>query len=64
LIYDPLLTLFFVKHNIMKKRLKIRSNQAIYNLLDKFVEQGILEEIGGKKRNRTYVFDKMMNILK
>jgi Fe2+ or Zn2+ uptake regulation protein len=48
----------------MKKRLKIRSNQAIYNLLDKFVEQGILEEIGGKKRNRTYVFDKMMNILK
>lgn len=48
----------------IKKRLKTRSNQTIYNLFNKFVELEILEEIEGRKRNRIYVFNQLMDILK
>lgn len=48
----------------IKERLKVRSNQTIYNLINKFVAQGILNEIEGRKRNRIYVFKQLMDILK
>lgn len=48
----------------IKKLLKTRSNQTIYNLLKKFVEIGILEEVSGRKRNRIYIFQKLMDILR
>lgn len=48
----------------IKKRLKTRSYQTIYNLLAKFVKVGILEEIPGRKRNRIFVFKELLDILK
>jgi len=40
------------------------SNQTIYNLLEKFIKIGILKEVSGEKRNRTFVFEKLLQILK
>lgn len=48
----------------VKKRLKTRSYQTIYNLLIKFIKIGILKEVSGKKRNRIYVFQQLLDILK
>lgn len=48
----------------IKKRLKTKSYQTIYNLLTKFVKIGILKEVSGKRRNRIYVFQKLLDILK
>ena len=48
----------------IKKRLKTKSNQTIYNLIDKFVEAGILKESSDKKRNRIYVFRQLIDIIK
>ena len=33
----------------IKKRLKNRSYQTIYNILTKFIKNGILKEVSGKK---------------
>lgn len=48
----------------IKKRLKTKSYQTIYNLLAKFVKVGILEEVSGRKRNRIFVFKQLLDILK
>ena len=48
----------------IKNRLEAKSPQTIYNLLDKFVKAGILKEIPGKKRNRIYVFQQLLEILR
>jgi len=48
----------------IQKRLDAKSNQTIYNLLEKFIKIGILKEVSGKKRNRTFVFDQLLQILK
>lgn len=48
----------------IKKRIRARSYQTIYNLLDKFVKLGILKEVPGRKRNRTFVFQQLLDILK
>lgn len=48
----------------IKKRLKTKSYQTIYNLLTKFVKIGILKEVSGKRRNRIYVFQELLDILK
>ncbi len=47
----------------IKARLNARSNQTIYNLLDKFKKEKILFEIPRAKRNRTYVFVDLMEII-
>jgi len=48
----------------IKKRIRARSHQTIYNLLEKFVKLGILKEVPGRKRNRIFVFQQLMDILK
>jgi Fic family protein len=56
---NPIVSFIFIK-----KRLNSKSNQTIYNLLEKFIKIGILKEVSGKKRNRTFVFDQLLQILK
>jgi len=48
----------------IKKRLRTKSPQTIYNLLEKFTKVGILKEIPGRKRNKIYVFQQLLDILK
>jgi len=48
----------------IKKRIKARSPQTIYNLLDKFLKLGILKEVPGRKRNRIFVFQQLLDVLK
>jgi Fic family protein len=48
----------------IKKRLNVGSNQTIYNLLQKFVDAEILVPSSDKKRNRIYVFRKLLDIIK
>ncbi|MEA1994615.1 MAG: Fic family protein [Campylobacterota bacterium] len=56
---SPIISFAFVK-----KRLKTKSYQTIYNLLAKFTKAGILKEIPGKKRNKIYVFKQLLEILR
>lgn len=51
----------FVK---IKDKLKTKNPQTIYNLLEKFVQMGILKEDPGRKRNRVFVFQELLDILK
>ncbi|MFA6349757.1 MAG: Fic family protein [Candidatus Omnitrophota bacterium] len=53
-----------VSFTSIKKRIRARSYQTIYNLLAKFVKLGILSEIPERKRNRIYVFKQLLDILK
>ncbi len=48
----------------IKDRLKTKNPQTIYNLLEKFVQMGILREEPGRKRNRVFVFQDLLDILK
>lgn len=48
----------------IRRRLKGCSGQTVYNLVRKFVDVGILSEVSGRKRNRMFVFQKLLNILK
>lgn len=48
----------------IKKRIRARSYQTIYNLLNKFVALGILKEMPGRKRNRIFIFQQLLDILK
>lgn len=49
---------------LIKTEVKASSHQTIYKLLDKFQKQGILTEVTGRKRNRIYVFDRLMQIIR
>ncbi|MFD0977283.1 Fic family protein [Salinimicrobium gaetbulicola] len=48
----------------IKTRINTNSYQTIYNLLDKFQEEKILVEVTGGKRNKIYVFDELMKIIR
>ncbi|WP_400072909.1 Fic family protein [Zobellia russellii] len=48
----------------IKTKINTNSYQTIYNLLDKFQEEKILVEITGGKRNKIYVFDELMKIIR
>jgi len=48
----------------IKDKLKTKNPQTIYNLLEKFIQMGILKEESGRKRNRVFVFKELMDILK
>jgi Fic family protein len=63
-LLDVIFTNPIISFASVKKRLKTKSYQTIYNLLTKFVKIGILKEVSGKKRNRIYVFQQLLNILK
>jgi len=51
----------FVK---IKDKLETKNPQTIYNLLEKFIQMGILTEDSGRKRNRIFVFKELLDILK
>ena len=52
-----------VSFKSIKSKIRTDTYQTIYNLLNKFQENGILAEITGRKRNRIYVFNDLMKIL-
>jgi alcohol dehydrogenase class IV len=53
----------FISFMNIKRCIKTRSNQTIYNLLEKFVKLGVLKEVSGRKRDRIYVFQQLLDIL-
>lgn len=63
-LLDVIFTNPIISFASVKKRLKTKSYQTIYNLLTKFIKIGILKEVSGRKRNRIYVFQQLLNILK
>lgn len=63
-LLDVIFTTPIVSFASIKKRLKTKSYQTIYNLLTKFVKIGVLKEVSGRKRNRIYVFQQLLDILK
>lgn len=48
----------------IKTEINTNSYQTIYNLLNKFQEDRILVEITARKRNKIYVFDELMKIIR
>ena len=54
----------FTTFKSIKLKIETNSYQTIYNLLDKFQKEDILIEITGKKRNKVFVFEELMEILK
>ena len=48
----------------VKKEIKSKSHQTIYNLFHKFTEMGILKSLSHKKRNQIYVFPELLKILR
>lgn len=63
-LLDIIFTTPIISFVSIKKRLKTKSYQTIYNLLAKFVKIGILKEIPGRKRNRIFIFEQLLDILK
>jgi Fic family protein len=63
-LLDVIFTNPIISFASVKKRLKTKSYQTIYNLLTKFIKIGILKEVSGRKRNRIYVFQQLLDILK
>lgn len=65
---EDLLDIIFLNPIISFKSIRdllpTKSHQTIYNLIDKFTKAGILVEIGEAKRNRTYSFVKLMDLLR
>lgn len=63
-----LLDLFFERPIIsakeITKKLDQPSRQTLYNLIDKFEEEGIVTEITGNKRNKVYAFGELLEIIK
>lgn len=53
-----------VSSTTLKERLKAVSSQTIYSLIGKFTQKGILQETTGRRRNRTYVFDGLIKLLR
>lgn len=59
LFSSPIIT--FAK---IKDKLKTKNPQTIYNLLEKFMQMGVLVEEPGRRRNRIFVFHELLDILK
>ena len=63
-----LLDIIFAKPIItfasVKKEIKSKSHQTIYNLFDKFTRIGILKSLSHKERNKIYIFPALLKILK
>lgn len=48
----------------LRKYVKIKNTQTFFNLIQKFVDAGILKEANPtKKRNRIYIFEKLIDLL-
>ena len=63
-LLDVIFATPIISYAIIKKRLKTKSNQTIYNLLEKFTKAGIIKEISGRRRNKIYIFNQLLEILK
>lgn len=65
---QPFVDLLFERPIISAKeviqKLDQASTQTLYNLIDKFEEGGIIEEITGQKRNKVYAFGELLEIIK
>jgi len=63
----PLLDVVFawpvVSSVFVRKKIRARSPQTVLNLLNRFVDLGILQEQPGRKRNRTYLFKPLIELL-
>lgn len=53
-----------VSFQSIKKKMNTNSYQTVYNLLDKFEHENILKEVTGAKRNKIYVFEDLMKIVR
>ncbi len=53
-----------VSFQSIKMKMNTNSYQTVYNLLDKFEDEAILKEVTGGKRNKTYVFEDLMKIVR
>ena len=53
-----------VSFPMIKNQITAGSNQTIFNLINKFVQDGILKELTGGARNRFFVFKELMDIIK
>jgi len=63
-LLDILFETPYVSYKSIKDRLRPKAIQTLYNLLSKFQQKGILSEISGDKRNKTYVFTELLEIIK
>ena len=52
-----------ITYNSVKDRINA-SPQTIYNLIDKFCKANILKETHGKKRNKSYIFKDLLDLIK
>lgn len=51
--------------SLIKKKIGIKSDQTIFDLIKKFVKTGLIEDVSkGAKRNKIYQFTKLYEILK
>lgn len=64
----PILDLLFrspkISFAIIRKHVPTGSQQTVYNLLEKFKQAGILTELPGRRRNRVFVFKKLLEIVR
>ena len=63
-LLDYLFSSPVVSYAKIKNKLKTKNPQTIYNLIGKFIGLGILFEEPGRKRNRTFIFKELLDILK
>jgi len=56
---NPVVTSQMIKENITTN-----SNQTIFNVINKFLEVGIVKELTGASRNRVFLFKDLMDIIK
>jgi len=54
----------FISFMKIKRFFPNMNSQSIYNLLSKFEKSGIIQEITGQKRSKTYKFTKLIEIIK
>ncbi|MFO7943935.1 MAG: Fic family protein [Anaerolineales bacterium] len=64
---NSMLDAIFIRPIVNYRYLKTELNaspQTIYNLIDKFVNAGILFQIPGRERNRLYIFPALLELLR
>jgi Fic family protein len=62
-LLDILFSTPIVSFKTLRNLMNAKSNQTIYNLLDKFTKAGILVEIGDEKRNSLYIFQELLDVI-
>jgi hypothetical protein len=60
---DLIFTTPVFSFNSIKDELGTKAQQTVYNLIDKFVDKGMIRERGVQKRNRRFEFPALLAIL-